>query len=204
MTQLFLTKDITEPGPQQGKTKARADTSTETITRTGKRFQNVQEVIGTVKMGQSIHYASMGEWSNHDLLLHLLNQTGPADVYVATWSVAENAIRLILDIFESGKIKNFYAILDWRVKIRRPEVLELIKFNFTDIRLTNCHAKTAVIINDAWQIAIVGSANFTNNPRVEAGVIACDQAAAEFHKTWIFEEHKNADPFDSKGKPNAK
>jgi hypothetical protein len=163
----------------------------------GKATQAVQDVIGPVSMGESIHFVSMGEWSSHNLLLYLLDQTGPANVYISTWSVSENAVRQLIDAIYNKQIQKLYCVFDWRVKLRRPEVFSLVQYNISDIRLTTCHAKVTVIQNDTWHIAIVGSANYTNNPRIEAGVIACDKEIAEFHKYWMLAELKNADPFET-------
>jgi len=149
-------------------------------------------------MGETTHYATAGDWSNHELLFHILKQTGPAHVALATWSISEDAIRLMLDWYHKKLILSMSALLDWRVKVRRPEVLELLKFNLanTHLYLTNCHAKTAVVQNHKWSIAIVGSANFTNNPRIEAGVICCSKTAADFHLSWIKDEITRSKPFE--------
>ena len=168
------------------------------ITIKARRLERCQDVIGKIKMGEDIHYASCGEWSSHELLAHILNQTGPAHVMFSTWSVSEMAIRLILKWMQDKKILSLDALLDWRVKVRRPEVLELLRFNLskTNLYLTNCHAKVAVIKNNSWAVSIVGSANFTNNPRIEAGVISCSRTAANFHTDWILREIKRAKPFE--------
>ncbi len=199
---LFDIRNISsEIETQIDKTRSRAKkTKEKTTTALGKITERVQEVIGAVAMGDTIHYVSLAEWSMHDLLFHLLRQTGPADVYVATWSVSEDAVRQLIAKVNDGSIRKISGVFDWRVKLRNPEALALAKFNIADIRLTTCHAKVTVIENDHWSIVIVGSANYTNNPRIEAGVISCDKTAAEFHKTWMLEELKRSDPFDTKKK----
>lgn len=182
-------------------TKSKATkTKEKAVMAIGKAGQRVSEVIGNVKMGETVHYASLGEWSMNDLLFHLLSQTGPAKVYISTWSVSEDAVRQILSKIREGSITELKAVFDWRVKMRRPEAYELARFNIADIRLTTCHAKVTVIENNSWSIAIIGSANYTNNPRIEAGVISCDKKAAGFHKTWMLEELQHSDPFDTKKK----
>jgi len=164
----------------------------------GKRLDRCRQVIGSVSMGDSIHYASMGEWSLHDIIVHMLEQTGPADVDICTWSVSEDAVRVMLANIESGLITGLRMLLDWRVRVRRPEVMQLLSSQLrrADIRLTNAHAKVATIINDDWSIAIVGSANLTNNHRIEVGVVCCSEQAADFHRGWMSEELLGATPFE--------
>lgn len=170
----------------------------------GKEREIVANVIGNISMGKTIHYVSKGEWSMHDLLFHILSQTGPAHVTFSTWSMSEIAVRQMIDAVESGLLLSLAAALDWRVKVRRPEVLELVRFNFENIRLVNCHAKVAVVQNYKWSVVIVGSANFTNNPRIEAGVITCDKAIADFHKEWIQHEINNGSLFSEEKKNGRK
>ena len=164
----------------------------------GLAMQKVDSAIGKIAMGKTIHFATMGEWSSHELLFHILDQTGPADVWISTWSVSEDAARLLIGKVETKAITRLNCLFDWRIKVRRPEVFQLVRYKIADIRLTTCHAKVTVVENDSWKVAVVGSANYTNNPRIEAGVIACDEKAADFHRKWIKDEIENSDPFDTK------
>jgi hypothetical protein len=199
-TNLFDVEEIIyNTDKKQEKIKSKKTTKKEkNKCKIGKANEKVSKVIGEIKMNETIHYTSIGEWSSHDLLFHILKQIGPASVYISTWSISEDATRKMLDHVKNGSIKKLSCVLDWRVKVRRPEVYELAKYNISDIRLTTCHAKVTVIENDQWNIAIIGSANYTNNPRIEAGVIACYKDVADFHKKWMKEEMLNSDPFETK------
>lgn len=195
---LFNIKQIAvETKRQADQTKSKAAKTRERSTaKLGKARMRLEKVIGAVKMGQTIHYASVGEWSTHDLIFYLIKQTGPVNLYLSTWSVSEDAVRQLIEKIKSGDIKKIFAVFDWRVKVRRPQAFELANYNIADIRLSSCHAKVTVIENKEWSIAVVGSANYTNNPRIEAGVISCDKVAADFHKDWINGEISRCDPFD--------
>jgi hypothetical protein len=52
-----------------------------------------------------------------------------------------------------------------------------------------------VIRNAQHALSIVGSANFTNNPRIEAGTVCNSNVIADFHQKWILEVLQNAHPF---------
>jgi len=80
-------------------------------------------------------------------------------------------------------------------KVRTPSFLAVARQQFADIRVSSCHAKAFALINDSWAISCVGSANFTNNPRIEAGHISTARNVAEFHADWIRAEIANAAPF---------
>ena len=162
----------------------------------GKSNQKISEIIGEIKQGGSSHYASLGDWSTHDLLFYLLNITGAANVYFSTWAISEFAIRQLFSFIEAGLIVELKGIFDYRNGIHKTAELEFLRNITTEIKAAKCHAKVCVIENDTWGIAIVGSANFTRNPRIEAGVICADKQIAAFHRSWILNELSNISDFD--------
>ena len=162
----------------------------------GKANEKLHQVFGSLVQSQSIHYASMGDWSTHDLLFFLLEQTGPAKVYFTTWAISEYAIRQLYLFIEQGLILELKGIFDYRNGVRKPAELQFLKNITTDIKAAKCHAKVTVIENDHWGISVVGSANYTRNPRIEAGVLCSDKAVAAFHRNWILNELSNTSAFD--------
>jgi hypothetical protein len=156
----------------------------------------IHELFPSLKKNTTIHYVSNGEWSTHELIIHLLGLIGPADLYFTTWSLKEYPVRLFLDAMEDGRIKRLCALLDSRVKVRNPDVLMLAQQNFSMIRQYDCHAKVTVLMSDQWTVSIVGSANMTNNPRLEAGLISTLPAVGHFHSSWILDLIKKGHPLD--------
>lgn len=145
----------------------------------------LSQVIGKLEPEQNTHFVSRGEWSMHDLLEFVLGQTGPADIYLTTWALTEEPVRKLFFMKEAGLIKNLYCLVDYRLQVRKPEPLQLLK-NMTDhIEFTQCHAKVTVIENEDWQVSVMGSANYTKNPRIEAGILSTLSQVAAFHKEWI-------------------
>jgi hypothetical protein len=57
--------------------------------------------------------------------------------------------------------------------------------------LDDIHAKVTVIENTEWTISIIGSANYTENKRKEAGVIILTRAAADQQLLWIHKSLKD-------------
>ena len=162
----------------------------------GKVGVKVDKVIGIVSPGESLHYASMGDWSTHDLLFHFLTQSGPAEVYFTTWAISEYAIRQLYNFVNSGMITKLSGIFDYRNGIHKPAELQFLKQITTDIKAAKCHAKVTTIINKSHWYSIVTSANYTRNPRIEAGVICNSKEIAEFHRSWILAELNNTSDFD--------
>ena len=192
---LFSTEDLTKKKPDRPKSGSVPFTGSNLLT-IGKANEKLHQVFGKVVDGQSVHYASLGDWSTHDLLFFLLEQTGPARVYFTTWAISEYAIRQLYQFIEQGVILDLKGIFDYRNAIRKPAELQFLQKITTDIKAAKCHAKVTVIENDNWGISVVGSANYTRNPRIEAGVLCCDKTVAAFHRDWILKELSNASAFD--------
>lgn len=161
-----------------------------------KSSETLERLFPSLKPNCTVHFVCPGQWAMHELLMHLLELSGPARVYFTTWSLKEYPVRLLIDAMERGKILELHAVLDARVKVRNPEVFHLANQQFSRIRLYDCHAKVVVIENECWSIAIVGSSNMTNNPRIEAGTLCTVPAIAQFHKQWILQVMELSHPFE--------
>jgi len=192
---LFSTDDLAKKKPDRPKSGSIPFAGSNLLT-IGKADEKLHQVFGLVVDGQSVHYASLGDWSTHDLLFFLLEQTGPARVYFTTWAISEYAIRQLYQFIEHGLILELKGIFDYRNGIRKPAELQFLQKITTDIKAAKCHAKVTVIENDHWGISVVGSANYTRNPRIEAGVLCCDKTVAAFHRDWILNELSNTSALD--------
>jgi len=192
---LFSTDDLGKKKPDRPKSGSAPFTGTNLLT-IGKANEKLHQVFGKAVDGQSVHYASLGDWSTHDLLFFLLEQTGPARVYFTTWAISEYAIRQLYLFIEHGLVLELKGIFDYRNGIRKPAELQFLQKITTDIKAAKCHAKVTVIENDNWGISVVGSANYTRNPRIEAGVLCCDKTVAAFHRDWILKELSNTSALD--------
>ena len=51
--------------------------------------------------------------------------------------------------------------------------------------LDEVHAKVTVVYNEKFKIAVVGSANYTENNRYEAGVITTNPAVVDAQLLWM-------------------
>lgn len=192
---LFSTEDLVKKKPDRSKSGSVPFAGSNLLT-IGKANEKLHQVFGKITEGHSVHYASLGDWSTHDLLFFLLEQTGPARVYFTTWAISEYAIRQLYQFIEHGLILELKGIFDYRNGIRKPAELQFLQKITTDIKAAKCHAKVTVIENDHWGISVVGSANYTRNPRIEAGVLCCDKTVSTFHRDWILKELSSTSAFD--------
>jgi len=123
----------------------------------------------------------------HDLLLFFLQITGKADVFITSWAISEIAMRQLFSFKKNGLIISLNLILDYRNKVRKEKELAFVKQFCDNISLKKIHAKVTVIQNENFSISIIGSANYTRNPRIESGVILISKKVADFNIKWIHE-----------------
>lgn len=161
-----------------------------------KRPDKLKCLLDALVPGKSIRFISDGDWSMHDLVMQLLQTYQPAEVFITTYAIREFPVRQLILAQQSGLIKEVTMLLDYRAKARTPEVFQLAEMNVRRIALTSIHAKVTVIRSAKGCVSIIGSANWTQNPRIEAGLIGLDAAEANFHINWINKVLEHAEIFE--------
>jgi hypothetical protein len=139
-----------------------------------------------LEQGKTIHFAGDGDWALHDMIIHLLKQTGAAHLTVASFSVSTEAARILTNAYENGYLLSAKFLFDFRTKCHNREAVKLLSGYFP-IAYNKVHAKTALISNATWNVSIAGSGNLTANPRTERGFISTDIAVYNFDKNWIYD-----------------
>jgi hypothetical protein len=179
--------DVTKQCEQISNSASSEDDSIQ-LAFSGRGHQVIKDVIGYIKQNQTIHYCSDGHWSAHELLEYLLQVTGPAKVYLTTWAMSENPVRSIVNMIDAGRITELNCVFDLKTQDRAPKVFQLMNSIVTRVKLAHCHAKIFVIENDEWLIANNGSANWTKNPRFEAGILTSNKQIASFYRDCIIKK----------------
>lgn len=141
--------------------------------------------FSTISPDCDYHIINHGSWSMHEFLLFLINKfTGPASLWITTWSISEKVIQQLVAAKMSGNIVSINFLFDYRVKKYRPAAYYLAEKHF-NCRLTSCHAKVTVIKGEKMDLTIVGSANYTRNNRIEVMILMPGTDEAEKHSKWI-------------------
>lgn len=141
--------------------------------------------VELLMQGDTVHFVTHGRWSAHELLAEVLRRTGPARVALTSWALTEDPVRQLVEMLHSGAITELSLLVDERIEVHSPEAYQLARANIRNIKLTHIHAKVVVIINDAWAVTILSSANITRNKRIEAGAIFENREVADWHYKWI-------------------
>ena len=143
--------------------------------------------IGQLQNGKTTHYYSYGNFNLVRLLIHILKQTGPANVFMTSYSFSQTSIEQLLNHRQKGNILSFRVIVDNRVKTMSPIPFQMLSTAF-DYRCSSIHAKVALVWNDNWNISVVTSQNATDNPKLERGTIFTDIETFNFDKNALENE----------------
>jgi hypothetical protein len=145
----------------------------------------LKSVIDQVQNNAVIYWVSNGDWSMHEMLTSLLSISGAADVYISTYAMGETPARIVSQLKSSGMIKKLFVVIDSRVDTRTANSFQLLKSISDIIKEVDTHAKVTVIRNNKIKIAVIGSANYTENKRYECGIITTNEAAVDMQINWI-------------------
>jgi hypothetical protein len=95
---LFSRSDIRiESEPQGASQPTGASVPGEVRFALGRKRADLDALIGDLRPDEHIHIPSLGSWSMHDVLAFLLRITGPADVWITSWTITEEPVRLLLE-----------------------------------------------------------------------------------------------------------
>lgn len=140
--------------------------------------------IGLLEHGRQKHYYSDGNFNLIRLIFHLLKQTGPAHVFMTTYSISQQSLEKVQNALNKKDLLSIRFLIDNRVKVMSPKPFQMLRQTFT-YRCISLHAKVALLENDEWKISIVTSQNATDNPKLERGVIFTDDRIFNFDKTQL-------------------
>ena len=126
--------------------------------------------LGAIEKNKHYHFWSGGQWNMQDLLVYVLGITGPANVYLTTYAISEDAVISLINLRDKKAIRDLQCIFDYKCKEQKGKSYLLARNNFS-VTLSRIHAKVSIIENADWKITITGSANWTRNPRAERQVL---------------------------------
>lgn len=144
--------------------------------------QNCQESLGKIYQGMEIFGLTNGQYSIINIIEEVLQQTGPADINISTWTAANAEIKKAENFLRNNKIKSLRFLFDRGFPTRQPKYFELMRSLFGDevFRLTRSHCKFVTIVNDQWNVAIRTSMNLNENKRIENFEISDCKALSDY------------------------
>ena len=174
----------------------------------GKRtsLQVAEEIIGTVRAGDRLHIVTDGWWAMEEPICIVAEQLGPCDFHMITWAINDDAVLRLAEAMRVGHVRHVRAVIDERMKVLRPAALDILQTAVGpgNLGIFACHAKAYVLrqVDGPMAVAMVGSANWTQNPRPESLVIDADPRAATVYASWVDDilDSGRAKPYHHSGK----
>jgi hypothetical protein len=154
-----------------------------------RKRENAGVAVGELVLGLERYFVTKGQFSLIDVVRRILDQTGPADVVISTWTSAGADIAEAFDLLDDGRIRSIRFLVDHFFQRRKPQFCGQIRKLFGDesIRVTRNHAKLVVITNEKWKISVLTSMNLNMNPRLEYALVRESPELAAFNLGWIDE-----------------
>lgn len=158
--------------------------------------ETASEAIGKLAHGERVFGLTKGQFSLLDLLRAIIAQTGPADLVLSTWTAGLKDTEHLGFLSKSGSIRSLLVLVDRSFPSRHPDyaarLLEL--FGPDAIRVTQTHAKFALVSVGDWRITIRTSMNLNFSPRWEQFELDDDPAVFAFYRRLVDEIEATAAP----------
>lgn len=132
-------------------------------------FKSAAECIGPIEPEMSLFALTRGQFSMLDAILHCLDQIGPSQISVWTWTIAEYEVEAMAGLMCRKDITGARLVIDRSADYRNKAIIDNWRelFGENQVRICLNHAKIARIWNDRFKILVRGSMNLNFNPRFE-------------------------------------
>lgn len=111
-----------------------------------------------------------------DVIDTILRETGPAEIYISTFSTSEEFLRRIYKLKSSGAITRAVMLTDLKASKKTVNLYRFISMVFDQVYLGENHSKVILIRNAKWTVSVCTSQNQTRGNRAESGMISTDGA----------------------------
>lgn len=160
------------------------------------RLEGAAETIGALRPGDEITGLTCGQFSMIDILEHMLNEAGPADVFVSTWTAGIYDVERSAQLASGGKIRSIRWMMDRAMFSKSPQYAGpmIDQFGIDAFRDTNVHAKVTLVSSDTMRIVCRASMNLNKNLKTEQFDISVCDEIYDFYRRWADELWEAAAP----------
>ena len=137
------------------------------------RTQTIQTVLKPLSDAPNQVYLGIGVHTL-GLLGWILEQTGPANVIVTTFSTSEEFLSGFLNLRKKGLIKKATMVADLKASKKTVKLDTLMTQCFDEVYLASNHSKIMLVNGDKDTVSVVSSQNNTYGGRAECTYITTD------------------------------
>lgn len=151
------------------------------------RTENAAGTIGQLAKGDRVTGVTAGQFSAIDAMEHMVDQLGPADVRVSTWTSGLYDAQRAAAIRVEGRIKQMRMLLDRGTFEKSPKfagpLIERLGVN--SFRCLGVHAKVIIVSGERGRAVMRSSMNLNKNLRTEQFDIDVCEEMADFYERWF-------------------
>ncbi len=118
-------------------------------------------------LGRGLHTLGLLGW--------ILEQTGPADVYVSTFSTSDAFLRGFYNLKKKNLVLKSVLLADLKASKKTYRLYKEMQQNFDAVYLSQNHSKVVLVQNDQWTVTVISSQNQTYGDRAETTLITTNQ-----------------------------
>lgn len=151
------------------------------------RTGNAADTIGPLSDGVAVTGLTAGQFSAIDAMEHMVNELGPAEVRLSTWTTGIYDVERAREIQLDGRISDIRVLLDRGTFEKSPKFAgPLIEVLGVDaFRCLSVHAKV-IIVNGARGSAVMRSSmNLNKNLRTEQFDVDVGDEIGAFYTEWF-------------------
>jgi hypothetical protein len=167
------------------------------MTRTDMRNQSCKKILmennGFPKQGEILAIKTNGTSDAGSFFTNAIEHFGIIEeMYLATWTISKSNINRLKESIANGKLLKLIMVVSSTLKAANPGLYSLLILSLKDfpnvqIKEVNSHAKTFSFKCVENYITISGSANWSENPRIENYLLINSLSLYEHHQEWMEE-----------------
>jgi hypothetical protein len=167
------------------------------VLKTSKRNEAFKDIIdeagGLPKNGNFVAIKTNGTSDVGNIFDYILSQFDAAtEMYLATWTISKANISRLNQSISNGKVKHLCMVFSSTLKPANPALYASLMSSLkphsnVELKEINSHAKTFSITDGVNYYTVTGSANWSENPRIENFLILNSKELFNHHKEWMTE-----------------
>lgn len=118
-------------------------------------------------LGRGLHTLGLLGW--------ILEQTGPADVFVSTFSTSDAFLRGFYNLKKKDLVLKSVLLADLKASKKTYRLYKEMQQNFDAVYLSQNHSKVVLVQNDEWTVTVISSQNQTYGDRAECTLVTTNQ-----------------------------
>lgn len=134
------------------------------------RGKRVSSILKNLKIQPLQSYLGVG-LHTLGLLNWILQQTGPADVYISTFSTSEEFLSGFFNLKRKHLINHSVMLADLKASKKTVHLYQLMQNCFDSVFLGQNHSKIILVQNENWLVSVLSSQNQTYGDRNESTIV---------------------------------